>query len=211
MLVHRAIKERRSIRHFRERSPIEKEHVKKIIEAGHWAPSAKNLQTTEYIVVTDEERKKKLAEIARQDQPLRAPLSIVLVGDMKRAAFCEQVSQHDTTTAERGIKMFMYLNAGAAAQNMLLTAHELGLGSLWISSFDDEEMTELLDLPAHYKPMAILCFGKPAYEQVEAPLKRDINEVLHHDRWTPKQHDPKVVEHCKNINTPEYRTIPKKR
>ncbi|MBM3308988.1 MAG: nitroreductase family protein [Candidatus Altiarchaeales archaeon] len=210
-MVLRAIKSRRSIRDFKERLPIKKEDLQVILEAARWAPSAKNLQTTEYIIVKDDGKKRKLADIACQDQPMRAPVCIVLVGDLKRAALCEKVSYHALTTAERGRDMFIYLDAAAAAQNMLLAATELGLGSLWISSFDDKELVKLLKLPEHYKPIAIMCFGNPLYEDVEVPPRRSLEEVLHLDEWSQKEHDPTLIEYSKKVNTPKYQTFSRSR
>jgi len=50
----------------------------------------------------------------------------------------------------------------AAVMNMMLTAHELGLGSVWVGAFNEFEVFDILDMPHNLRPIAIVPVGYPA-------------------------------------------------
>ncbi|WP_275286062.1 SagB/ThcOx family dehydrogenase [Halomonas elongata] len=62
---------------------------------------------------------------------------------------------------ERGVR-YVYMEAGAAAQNLQLQAVAEGLGSVWVGGFNDEETANLLDLQTPLTPIILLCVGYPA-------------------------------------------------
>lgn len=94
------IRKRRSVRFFRKDENVPDKDVELILDAGRWAPSARNLQPIEYVVVRDLDIRKKLAEISRQSQPKDAPVSIIVLGDVERARLVGKVSPHDVTTSK---------------------------------------------------------------------------------------------------------------
>jgi len=168
-----AIKERRSCRRFLS-DPIEEATLEKIIEAGTWAPSPMNAQPWEFIVVTSPEVKEKIygeAERCRQwalstsgwkwldkyriEFLKSAPVLVVVVGDPKKTG----VDQY----LEGGSVGYQYACA-AAAQNMMLAAQALGIGSLWFTLFDKNNLTQILGIDPEKKPLSIVCLGKPAGE-----------------------------------------------
>jgi nitroreductase len=82
---------------------------------------------------------------------------------------------------ERG-RLYAEQDATAAVQNMLLAAHALGLGSVWVGAFVEPEVSKILSLPDHVRPLAILPIGYPA----ESPRPRrryPIEELTHHEGW----------------------------
>jgi nitroreductase len=196
------IKNRRSVRCFKEQDTISDEEAHIILESARWAPSAKNLQPLEYILIKEESIKKELSKACRQNQPEKVPLVIGVIGNLNISKRIGKISTHDTTTDYKGTHIFIYMDAGAAIQNILLTAQDRGIDSLWISSFDEKEIYRILKLPEDYLPLAILCFGhrdKPPF----SPKKRTIEERLHTNCFDEgKKQDLSYLEECKLINEP---------
>lgn len=190
---------RRSCRFFKECAEIPEDDVMRILEAARWAPSARNLQPLEYIIVRGEKSRAMLCEFARQNQPRDCPLSIVVIGDLKRAKDVGDLSPHDTSTHIKGIKMFLYMDAAAAIENMLLMAEAMGYNTLWISSFDEDGLEEFLKLPQRFIPLAIICIGK-ASRDIVVPPKRDIKSRLHFEYWGPKLQNESHLKFSKEIN-----------
>lgn len=190
---------RRSVRSFKENDSINRKDVMTILEAVRWAPSAKNLQPLEYIIVDDPILKGKLAEYCEQIQPAVCPVCILVVGDLYLAGLVGKLSSHQCTTKERGQHMFIYMDAAAAIENLLLTATSLSIDSLWISSFKDKKIAELFDLPAKFIPLAVICLGhrnKPPF----SPPKRELRERIYLNKFEERHKDFSYLEICKKIN-----------
>jgi len=166
-----AIKDRRSCRSFLS-DPIDEATLEKIIEAATWAPSPMNAQPWEFIVVTSPEGKEKIyaeGERCRQwaletsgwkwldkyrvEFLKTAPVLVVVVGDPKKTGVDQFL--------EDGSAGYQYACA-AAAQNMMLAAQALGLGSLWFTLFDRKKMGEVLGSNPEKKVLSIICLGKPS-------------------------------------------------
>ncbi len=184
MDVFTAMKERRSCRNFLP-EPVSEETIEKILEAATWAPSPLNMQGWEFIVVTNQEVKEKIyseSERCREwaleksgwkwlggyslDFLKSAPVIIAITGDPKKT----------------GVDMFMeegsvgYQHACAAAiQNMHLAAHALGLGSLWFTFFDKQNLKDILGIDPEKTPVALVCLGKAGSEPQDMPRK-DVKE-----------------------------------
>jgi len=201
MDLNEIIKNRRSVRFFKEKDDIiSDEDTRLILESARWAPSAKNLQPLEYILIKDDKIKKELSVACRQNQPEKVPLVIAVVGNLNISRKIGKISTHDTTTEYKGTNIFVYMDAGAAIQNMLLTATSKNIDSLWISSFDEKEIYRILNLPEEYIPLAVLCFGhrgKPPF----SPKKRTIDERLYINKMD-KEYKPDLsyLEECRLIN-----------
>jgi len=172
MDVLTAIKTRRSIRSFKRKS-IEEEILRKILEAATYAPSSGNLQNWEFVIVRDPERKRKIAEIAYgQEFVADADVVIVACSDQNRVA----------RYGERGKKLYAIQNVAAAVQNLMLAAWSFGIGSCWVGAFDEAELSELLNLPEHVVPHAIIALGYPD-ERPSVPPRRKLEEVIHKEKW----------------------------
>jgi nitroreductase len=183
------IKARRSIRSYNNQD-VSREDIAYVLDAARHAPSARNIQPSEFIIIRDKRTRDELSKISRQKQPSMAPVSIVVLGDISRASLAGKLSMHDTTTGEKGVKFFVYMDAAAAIQNMLLAANHLGLGSLWISSFNSDALAKLLNLPEDHVPLAIVTLGR--YDSVPVkPPKRNLNELVHVEKYGEKTHDPR--------------------
>ncbi len=165
------IRSRRSIRAFR-RDPVPEELLEELVELANWAPSAGNLQARDFIVVREEGTRRALARIADQVELAQAPVVVVVCANADRIA----------KYGDRGRELFMIQDAAAATENLLLAAHERGLGAVWMGSFDEAEVRSLLKLPRHSRPVSLVALGWPA-EDPDAPQRLPVSEILHHEHW----------------------------
>jgi nitroreductase len=193
------IKRRRTCRFFKPGTMVHDRDVDMILEAARWAPSARNLQPLEYVIIRDPEKKKLISDFSRQHQPTDASVLILVIGDLKRAKSVGDVSPHDTTTHFKGLKRFLYMDASAAIQNMLLMAETLGYNTLWIGSFDEDGLETYLKLPERFTPVSIICIGKKSRD-IQVPPKRVLETRLHYEKWEPKDQDESHIGFSKKIN-----------
>lgn len=161
---------RRSIRKYSEKTIAESD-IDTILRAGMYAPSAVNRQPWHFIVTSDAELFGKIMEIHPNARFLGGASHAILVcGDEKL--------QHDDG--------YYLADCGAATQNILLSAHMLGIGSCWIGIFPRleraEHFSKLFGLPSHVKPFALVSLGYPA-EEKQTP-ERFNREKIHYDRWS---------------------------
>jgi nitroreductase len=166
------IKTRRSIRKY-NKTPIGEDVLFRIMEAAIHAPSARNSQNWEFIIVRNETTKKRLAEACYQRGLIeQAPVVVVVCSDNNKLA----------EYGERGRNLFSIQNTAAAAQNLMLAAWEMGVGSCWIGSFDEVGVANAVILPSHVRPLLIITLGYPA-EKPEKPERWDPKEVVRWERY----------------------------
>ncbi len=162
-----ALQGRRSVRRY-ETKAVAKELILALLEAAEAAPSAGNLRSRRYVVITGQEMRKVLALAAYgQEQVERAPLLIVV---------CADVGRSSTRYGDRG-SLFAIQDASVAAMCLLLAAHDAGLGACWNGAFDDALVREALGLAENVLPVAIISLGWPA-EAPASPPRRRLNEVV---------------------------------
>jgi len=167
MDIFESITSRRSIRKYISK-PVEDEKVLKMIDAAHWAPSAGNLQEWQFIVVRDQGRKLQLSEAAL-GQYWIAQASVVIV-------VCTRDEKVTRIYGNEGKKRFVYLDAGMAIQNMLLTASSMGLGACCVGSFDYAAVGRILKIPDGITIHAVIPIGYPA-EKPNVPHRLGIESM----------------------------------
>ncbi|MBT8764342.1 nitroreductase family protein [Desulfohalobiaceae bacterium Ax17] len=158
-----AIFNRRSIRKFTEQD-VDREKIIKILDAGRWAPSGLNNQPWRFLVVKDEQRKAKLAECTRYGHIVRQANTLIVV-------FLAKDAMYNATKDYQG--------AGACIQNMLLAAHGLGLGAVWLGEILNQEtqVHEVLNTdPEQLELMAVIAMGYPAQEGSSS--RKDLSQLL---------------------------------
>ena len=160
----------RSIRKYAAQ-PVEEEKIKLILRAAMAAPSARNLQPWELIVLTKRETLDELVNFSPHVKMLKeAPLAIVVCG---------------RTDEETGSPDWWVVDCSAAVQNALLAAHALGLGAVWLGVHPrcdrQEALQNFLRLPVNVKPHSMIALGYPA-EQKE-PANRFREERVHREAW----------------------------
>ena len=167
--LSRIIRERRCIRSFSSRT-LDRETVEQVLEAAKWAPSAGNLQPWVFIVVQKLETKRKLAWAALgQDFIAEAPFLVVVCADTLRSS---------SRYGRRGAELYCIQDTAAAIQNMLLTAHSLGLAACWVGAFNEDEARSVLGLPAEMRPLALIPIGF-SESHPRAPSRRSLSDVVY--------------------------------
>ena len=151
MKLDEAIQKRRSIRAYKTQD-VPQEVVDKLIEAASYAPSAGNVQPWNFVVARKPETKKKLAQAAHQDFIEEAPVVIVVCANEQRA---------EQGYGFRGKTLYCIQDTAAATQNILLTAHSLGLGTCWIGAFNEEQARKAVNAPEEIRPVAMIPVGYP--------------------------------------------------
>jgi len=182
MDVFDCIRTRRSIRKYKDKA-VPWDNVVEILQAGKYAPFAGNIFNCKFIVVKNEAKRKAIAEACVQQYWMQdAPIHIVVVGEPEKA---------ERYYGTRGTRLYTIQGAAAAIQNMLLTAHSIGLGSCWVGAFDEEEIRRLCNLPEHVNVQGILTIGY-ADEAPTPPPKYRIEHTMFFEKWWGRIEGPKT-------------------
>lgn len=168
MDVSKAIRERRSVRQFTDR-PVEKEKIARLIDAAQWAPSACNKQMWEFVVVTDDNLKERIAKEAGTIAFVKTTPVVIFV------FYDKEVTKEWQANIQ---------SAAAATQNMLLEAHNLGLGGVWICAYGNEDkVKKILRVPDRMKLVCAAFIGYPK-DTPMAPSRRDVSEIMHDNYYS---------------------------
>jgi nitroreductase len=163
MDIFEAIRNRRSIRSFKDK-PVPEELIRKIVEAGQWAPSACNRQDWKFIIVDSNEVREKVLKETTAHFVGKAPLLIFVL--------------YSNRTDNLEYKDHL-LSAAMAAQNMQLAAHALGLGACCINNLPvKSRLRKILNVPRSYDPVALLCMGYPKAVPRQMKRKDDLDGIL---------------------------------
>lgn len=171
MDIYEAVRERTSIRAYKP-DPIEEDKLERILDAARLAPSGKNGQPWTFIVVKDEEIRRKLVPACKNQEFVgQAPVVVVACGHEERAY-----------KKMGGYWNSMPLDIGIAIEHLMLAAVSEGLGTCWIGAFFEEQVREILGVPEGVKIVALTPVGYPAGEKTPRPRK-SLDEIIMHDRW----------------------------
>jgi nitroreductase len=164
-------KKRYSVRKY-DAKKVEEEKLLKILEAGRIAPTAANFQPQRLIVVQKEEGMSKLKRCSANTYG--APVVIIVCGDT------------DVSWKRRyDNKDLCDVDASIITDHMMLQAAELGLGTVWIGSFDPAAVKREFNLPDNVEPVSILPLGYAA-DEAKSPDRHDrdrkpLNEIVHYE------------------------------
>jgi nitroreductase len=171
--VWAAINAKRAIRVFADR-PLEPAHIERILRAGRRSGSSKNRQRWAFIVVQDRERLQALTAVGAWAAHLAgAAVGIALVTPHPGAPDAHESIRFDV---------------GQVAQNMMLAAWELGIGSVPATVYEFEVAQRLLGYPDDHTCEYLLSFGYPAdptaLTRPNTPgRRRPLSELVHEERW----------------------------
>ncbi|MBO3803128.1 MAG: nitroreductase family protein [Candidatus Brockarchaeota archaeon] len=167
--VREAIRKRRSIRKFKPYD-LPKDKLLEILEAARLSPSYANTQPWRFIVVEDEAVKRKLAEVTAHRFLAEASVTIAVLGNEKLAGSSGGIPK----------RSWLDMDIGAAIENMLLQATELGLATCLDGSFRQREVKRVLKVPEQvrsgdWRVMVLLSVGlageEPAFQE-RKPLEQ---------------------------------------
>jgi nitroreductase len=173
MSVWDAVAHKRVVRKFADR-PLDADDLVRILNAGRRAASSKNLQRWQFIVCRDREHLQELAAVGPwADHIAGAAVAIALVTPDPAAADAPPSVMFDL---------------GMAAGNMMLTAWELGIGSVPATVYEHDLARRLLGYPDDDHCEYLLSFGYPADESVltrpnKAGGRVALADIVHDERW----------------------------
>ena len=179
MEVLEAIKTRRSIRKYKP-DPVDDKTLQEVLEAARQAPSWANTQCWRFVVVRNAETKGQLSDTLNDTNPARdavcnAPIVIVACAEMEKAGY-----KAGEVTTDKG-DWFMF-DVALAMHNLVLAAHAVGLGTVYVGLFDARKAAAILSVPEGYEVVAITPLGYPD-EVKEARPRKELNEIVHYDKW----------------------------
>ncbi|HLG93143.1 MAG TPA: nitroreductase family protein [Acidimicrobiales bacterium] len=187
------IAHQRACRRFSDR-PVGDELVEQVLRAATFAPSAENSQPWAFVVVREQHRRAAIVELMRQaweaggrqhsagrlDPRLLADVEEAVSGGLAGAPVLVVVCGD----ASRGLEVTLASSVYPATQNLLLAATGLGLGSAMttLATASPRPLADLLGLPDHVKPMAVVPLGWPA-RPLGPPRRRPVRECAHRERY----------------------------
>ncbi|MDD5111578.1 MAG: nitroreductase family protein [Candidatus Altiarchaeota archaeon] len=163
MDVRKAIEERRSVREFTSDNVPDKD-VRSILDAGRWAPSGLNNQPWKFKIIRDDETKRQLAGCTHYGGIIKsAPVSI--------AVLLDNTTGYDRTKDLQAV--------GACIQNMLLSAHSLGMGAVWLGEILNKrkEAENILGVRADCELMAVVAVGRPVKKK-RASNRKSLEDLI---------------------------------
>ena len=166
-----AIRARRNVRTFTDRR-IEPADLDRILEAGWRAPSAKNRQAWDFVVVTD---RAQLTELATVWQG-----AAFIPGS--RATIVLTVPDPD----EQRFVAIDRFDLGQATMAMMIAATDLGIGSGHASVHDQDALRRIIGMPEGHNGVALIGLGYPADRPLGPPVtlaRRPFDEVVHRGKW----------------------------
>jgi nitroreductase len=196
--VLKAIKERRSIRRFETRD-VDSAIIEQILRAAAWAPSANNEQPWKFVVVREKEIKEQVLEAfmtrmkgyyETNEIPLdriRAYWSGVFSAPVHIFVFCDTSDVEIEKEWEEIQMLWSIQGVSAAAQNILLAAHSLGLGSVWTGATlaVEDTVKVLLQVPKDVRLMTVIAVGYPAYNPLP-PVRKPLADIVFFEKWEQK-------------------------
>ena len=173
MSVWEAVSSRRVIRRFADR-PLGDDHLDRILRAGRRANSSKNQQRWAFIVCRDRDHLRELADVGPW------------AGHLAGAAVAIALVTPDPSKTDAPLSVMFDL--GMAADSMILTAWELGIGSVPATVYEHDLARRLLGYPDDHHCEFLLSFGYPLDpEELTRPLqaggRRPLDDIVHEERW----------------------------
>ncbi|UCF16370.1 MAG: nitroreductase family protein [Phycisphaerales bacterium] len=168
MTVLEPIRKRYSCRAYQQKS-IELEKLNTILEAARLAPSARNLQDWRFVVVTERQTRRQVAEATnRPDVFAEAGAIIAACSNSDHVMRCGQAVGP--------------IDVAIALEHICLQATELGLGTCWIGSFDPIKVRHVLGIPDDIAVIELMTVGYPADSKPE-PQREPIEKIVSFEKW----------------------------
>ena len=168
MTVLEAIRKRYSCRAYQDR-PVEQEKLDSIFEAARLAPSAMNTQDWRFVVVTDKDKKRQVAETTNRPEVFgKAGVIIAACSNSNHVMRCGQAIGP--------------IDVAIALEHIALQAADLGLATCWIGSFYADKVKAILDIPAGIAVIELMALGYPG-DEAKKPEREPIEKILCYDRW----------------------------
>jgi len=176
MELDKAIKNRISVRRFKEKKPDWRD-ILDCIDSMRYAPMAGDNFTLKLVLVDDKEKIEKLATAAQQDFISKTKYVLVVCSDPTRTV---------NAYKKRG-EIYCKQQAGAAIQTFLLKIAEAGLATCWIGHFADEQVKRALRIPEKINVEAMFPIGYEFRKPVTRKIKADLDNALYFNEYKNKK------------------------
>lgn len=183
--VIKLMSEHRSIRAFKQQA-LSEDQIQTITTAARWASTSNHVQAYSIVVIRDQEKKKKLAELSGGQRWVeQCPVFFVICADYTRH---EKASKkYGTTFDVGGAEQLLVgtVDAALLAQNMLLASEALGLGGVMIGGIrnNPESVCDLIGLPKYAFPVMGMAIGYPD-QNIDQKPRLPTEVVVHHDHYS---------------------------
>ena len=168
MAVIEAIRKRYSCRAYQDR-PIEREKLDEIFEAARLAPSAKNMQDWRFVVVTDKEKRRQVAENTNRPEVFgKAGVIIAACSNSDYVMRCGQAAGP--------------IDVAIALEHISLQATQLQLATCWIGSFYPEKVRPILGIPDDIAIIELMALGYPA-DKPKGAKREPLKNILCYEKW----------------------------
>lgn len=162
------LQKRKSTRRFQDREVLDKD-IKQILEMANTSPSAGNLQARSVIIARDKQTKEELCSAALgQSSVIEASVVLVVSANLG-----ESMAKY----GERGKNLYAVQDATIFVAYAQLAATSLGLSSVWIGAFNEDDVRDALGLDNNIIPIALLPIGYAAEEPHKTPRK-NLDEII---------------------------------
>ena len=191
--VIRQLMDRKSVRAFTEQE-ISREDKELILHSAMQAPTAGNQQMYTIIDVTSQELKDALVKTCdNQNFIAKGKMVLIFCADYQKWYDAFAAAGCEPRLPAEGDLMLAVCDTMIAAQNAVVAAESLGIGSCYIGDVMEncEEQRKLLNLPEYVFPVGMLVFGYPTQQQIERkkPLRADLKHIVHENAYRKMEAD----------------------
>lgn len=172
MELDEAIEERHSVRKFSDKAPNWR-NVLECIDAARHAPVAGGIHTMRFVLITDEEKIRELAEASQQDFVGQAKCIVVACSAMSRTK--DAYGENAETWCRQ--------QAGASIQNFLLKVEEFGMATCWVGHFVEDHVKRILKIPGDVTVEALFPVGYELGKSKTRRAKISLDKILYFNRY----------------------------
>jgi nitroreductase len=196
MEFEEVVRKRRMVRHFTP-EPIPRETIERMVDLTRHAPSAGFTQGQSFVVVTDPEMKRRVAEVCGEQHyvdagfgPWISQAPVLFVPCTSEEAYHSRYREPDKVR-EDGTEIewpvpYWFMDIGCAVQILLMAAVDEGLSAGYAGAFDLDALRALLGIPAEVTPVGVIPVGHGAPDKRSPSLKRGRKaeaEYAHWEKW----------------------------
>ncbi|MBU8907349.1 5,6-dimethylbenzimidazole synthase [Desertibacillus haloalkaliphilus] len=201
--IYKVIENRRDVRSFLSK-PIPESVLQRILEAGHHGPSVGFMQPWNFIIITSDKIKERLAwatdkerralaihyENERQQKFLNLKIEGIKEAPITICVTCDPTRGGSHVLGRNSIPETDVLSTACAIQNMWLASCAEGLAMGWVSFYKKNDVRDILDIPPHIDPIALMSLGytdqypdKPILESSGWEKRRALENLIYYNRW----------------------------
>jgi nitroreductase len=163
------VRQRYSVRAYKP-DPVEEEELRQVLEAARLAPTAKNLQPFQLVIIHTKGRKAELQRVNDQEWFTQPPILICACG----------IPAEGYVRADG--RRYLDVDLAIVMDHLILAATELGLGTCWCAAFDAQAAREVLELPQDVEPILFTGLGYAA-DQPKEKERKSLEQLVRYERW----------------------------